>query len=148
MNQSPGEGLGFRAPPGQERDAAVPRVVPEGCWAAGTPNTCLWGGLRALCSLGFVPQALRVPGAVLKPEVTWPLACWWWEDAAAPGILQDMGDGIPCFRTVKGEVLGPLRGENPPFPEVFARGDCRTPRLPQPHDEHNPGSFFKSKRGT
>lgn len=36
-------------------------------------------------SLHFVcPQALSMPRAVLKPEVTWLLSCSWWEDAAAP----------------------------------------------------------------
>lgn len=73
------------------------------------------GWARSAVSLDSVPRALSTPGAVLKPEVTWPLACSRWEDAAAPRILQDMGDGIPCFGTLRGEMLGPLRGDNPPF---------------------------------
>lgn len=45
-------------------------------WPVGWP--------RSAASLDFVPRALSMPGAVLKPEVTWLLACSWWEDAAAP----------------------------------------------------------------
>lgn len=48
------------------------------------PPALPWGWPQRAVSLDFVPQALSLPEAVLKPEVTWPSACSWWEDAAAP----------------------------------------------------------------
>lgn len=42
------------------------------------------GWPQSAVSLHFALQTSSMPGAVLKPEVTSPLACSWWEDAAAP----------------------------------------------------------------
>lgn len=67
---------------------------------------------QSAVSLDFVPQALSTPKARGHLAIgLFPVG-----GCSCTRILQDMGDGIPCFGTLKGEVLGPLRGENPPFP--------------------------------
>lgn len=126
------EGLGTSSPhavPGMgEGGIHSQTLVSEGCWAVGTP-TLTPGVASGFCFPGFCSPALG-QGQGLAVSLL-----------PVPGQRMQL---LRESRRMLGDRHPTLQGK-PLLPEVFARGNLQSPPPPLPCDEHNPGTFFKSK---